>query len=86
MTSVEEKLRAKAAELLSSGQVELVIGYEAGSAGIGVRPAFIRQADQTGRLIYNPLCGHNLSVFLRRHRERKSPLSSSLATPAAWWD
>ena len=71
MTSIEENLRSTAAELLSSGQVDLVIGYEPGSAGIGVRPAFITKAEHAPRLIFNPLCGHNLTNFLRRHKDQK---------------
>lgn len=71
MSSIEEQLRAKAAELLSAGTVELVIGYEAGSAGIRVRPAFIRKAADAERLVYNPLCGHNLATFLHRHKDEK---------------
>jgi len=71
MSSVEEKLRAKVAELLSTKKVDLVLGYQAGSAGIGIRPAFIRDAADAKRLVYNPLCGHNLSVFLRRHKGEK---------------
>lgn len=71
MPSIEEQLRAKAAELLSSSEVELVIGYEAGSAGIGVRPAFISRAEDAERLVYNPLCGHNLGTFLHRHKDQK---------------
>ena len=71
MSSVEEKLREIAADLLSSKKVDLLLGYEAGSAGIGVRPAFIRDASDADRLVYNPFCGHNLSVFLNRHKGQK---------------
>ena len=71
MTKIEQKLQALAAELLSTKKVDLVIGYASGSAGIGIRPAFIRDAADAKRLVYNPLCGHNLSVFLRRHKGRK---------------
>ena len=71
MTKIEQQLQKIAAELLSSKKVDLVIGYESGSAGIGVRPAFIRDAADVERLVYNPLCGHNLSVFLNRHKGQK---------------
>ena len=71
MSAIEQKLQEIAADLLSTKKVDLVIGYERGSAGIGVRPAFIRDAADAQRLVYNPLCGHNLSVFLRRHKGEK---------------
>ncbi len=71
MTELENKLQTLAAELLSSEKVDLVIGYEQGSAGIGVRPAFIHDSANTDQLIYNPLCGHNLSVYLHRHKDKK---------------
>ena len=71
MSQIEKQLRKAAADLLSSKKVDLVIGYEKGSAGLGVRPAFIRDAAQAENLVYNPLCGHNLSVFLRRHKDQK---------------
>ena len=71
MTDIEQQLQKIAAELLSSKKVDLVLGYESGSAGIGVRPAFIRDASDADRLVYNPLCGHNLSVFLNRHKGEK---------------
>ncbi len=74
MPSIEEQLRAKAAELLSAGKVELVIGYEAGSIGIGVRPAFISRAEDAERLVCNPLCGHNLATFLHRHKDKKAAI------------
>ncbi len=71
MSEIEQQLQKIAADLLSSKKVDLVIGYEAGSAGIDVRPAFIRDPADAERLVYNPLCGHNLSVFLNRHKGQK---------------
>ncbi len=71
MNELEQKLQTIAADLLSSSKVDLVIGYEKGSAGIGVRPAFIEKPAQADRLIYNPLCGHNLSVYLHRYKDKK---------------
>jgi ferredoxin len=71
MTELEKKIQAMATELLSTKKVDLVIGYEKGTAGISVRPAFISHAAQAKCLIYNPLCGHNLSVYLHRHKDKK---------------
>ena len=71
MSSVQEQLQKIAAELLSAGKVDVVIGYESGSAGVAVRPAFITDADRASNLIYNPLCGDNLSLYLHRHKDTK---------------
>ena len=71
MTEQEKQIQTLAAELLSTKKVDLVIGYEAGSAGIGVRPAFISDPAHAESLIFNPLCGHNLSVYLHRYKDKK---------------
>jgi formate dehydrogenase subunit beta len=55
---------SKAKELLASGQVRCVIGYEEGSRG-QVRPAFIHNADDANRLVWNQGCTHNLTTYLR---------------------
>jgi formate dehydrogenase subunit beta len=60
----QELMRSKARELLASGQVRCVIGYEEGSRG-QVRPAFIHKADDANRLVWNQGCTHNLATYLR---------------------
>jgi NAD-dependent dihydropyrimidine dehydrogenase PreA subunit len=57
-------IRERAKELLESGQVQCVIGYENGSRG-QVRPAFIREASDVDRLVWNRGCTHNLVTYLR---------------------
>ena len=57
-------MRSKARELLASGQVRCVIGYEKGSRG-QVRPAFIHKVDDANRLVWNQGCTHNLVTYLR---------------------
>ena len=61
---MQEQMRAKAKELLEGKQVQCVIGYEIGSRG-QVRPAFIYQADDVDRLVWNQGCTHNLTTYLR---------------------
>jgi ferredoxin len=58
-----DEIQTKAKELLSGGQVACVIGYEVGPRG-RVRPAFIYSPDDTGRLIWNRGCTHNLVTYL----------------------
>jgi formate dehydrogenase subunit beta len=57
-------IQAHARELLSSGQVACVIGYEVGPRG-RTRPAFIYDAEDTDRLVWNQHCTHNLTTYLR---------------------
>jgi len=61
---MQEQIRAKAKELLEQQKVQCVIGYESGSRG-QVRPAFIYQPDDVGRLVWNQGCTHNLTTYLR---------------------
>lgn len=61
---MEDELRQKAKELLETGQVKLVIGYEAGSVPFKCTPLFARTPEDTDRLIWNPTCVNNLAVYL----------------------
>ena len=66
-----EELCAKVRELLESETVECVIGYEVGPTG-RVRPAFVHEPDEVGRLVFNTRCDHNLVTYLnRRNKPRK---------------
>jgi ferredoxin len=59
-------LIARAKELLENKTVQVIIGYEPGSAGL-VRPAFITDPSKTDRLIYDERCVQNLAVYLTKH-------------------
>ena len=56
-------IQGKARELLQTGQVECVLGYEIGSRG-RVRPAFIYRPEEAVRLVWNQACTHNLTTYL----------------------
>jgi len=58
-----EGIRAKARELLTSGQVSCMIGYETSPRG-RTRPAFVYSPKETERLVWNGHCTHNLSGYL----------------------
>jgi coenzyme F420-reducing hydrogenase delta subunit/ferredoxin len=58
-----ESIRDTARQLLSSNQVSGVIGYEVGPRGI-TRPAFVYEADDVDRLVWNQECTHNLTTYL----------------------
>lgn len=59
-----EGIRAKAVELLRSGEVKCFIGYERASDGLTARPFFAYSADEAGRLIFDKTCAHNLARYL----------------------
>jgi ferredoxin len=59
-----QQIRDKAKELLESGTVECVIGYETGSDGMNARPAFIYDASEVNRLVFDNTCSHNLAKYL----------------------
>jgi len=67
--SATRQMREQARQLLESGQVECVIGYEASPRG-GARPAFIYESAQADRLIFGPECVHNLTTYLH---DKKKP-------------
>jgi len=58
-----------ARELLSSGEVSCVIGYEVSSRG-RTRPAFIYDVDNVEHLVWNQSCTHNLTTYLRKKLTR----------------
>lgn len=68
-----EAVQARARELLASGEFGCVIGYEVGPRG-RTRPAFVYDADDVGRLTWNPDCTHNLTTYLAdKLAPRKEP-------------
>ena len=70
--SKTDGIRLKARELLESGQVGCVIGYEIGPRG-RTRPAFVVNPQDADLLVWNPDCTHNLAVYLPARLRSKSP-------------
>jgi formate dehydrogenase subunit beta len=64
--SMEENLREKARELLEIGEVKVVYGYRWGRNKKRVYPAFFTELSQIDKLIFNPLCVNNLSLYYTR--------------------
>lgn len=58
-----DAIRARAKELLTSGTVGCVIGYEVGPRG-RTRPVFAYNPEEADRLVWNPDCTHNLTTYL----------------------
>lgn len=61
---MQNEIRAKAKELLESGQVKTVIGYETGSVPFKSTPLFAESTEEVDRLVWNPTCVNNLAVYL----------------------
>ena len=62
-TTKAAAIREKARELLSSGQVSCVIGYELSRRG-RTRPVFIYAPEEADRLVWNQDCTNNLTTYL----------------------
>ncbi|MBA4363052.1 MAG: hypothetical protein C0411_20320, partial [Pseudomonas sp.] len=67
---ITESIRAKAKELLTSGAVGYVIGYEVGPRG-RTRPSFANTPEEADRLVWNPDCTYNLTTYLGKKRRPK---------------
>jgi len=63
-------LRNKARDLLAQGQVQVVIGYEAGTGGAR-RPSFVRSEADVARLVWDADCVGNLAGYLTRAEIKK---------------
>ncbi|MEI2770631.1 MAG: hypothetical protein V9G98_07825 [Candidatus Competibacter sp.] len=65
-----EALRNKACDLLAQDQVQVVIGYEAGTSGAR-RPSFARSEADAARLMWDADCVGNLAGYLTRPEIKK---------------
>jgi formate dehydrogenase (coenzyme F420) beta subunit len=65
MTSeLEKKLRDEARDLLETGKIDRIVGYEAGSLKFSTTPLITSNKADVDRLVINPFIHNNLSVFL----------------------
>ena len=62
---IEQKLRDEIRDLLETGKVDHIIGYEAGSLKFSTTPLITGDKADVDRLVINPFIYNNLSVFLR---------------------
>jgi len=59
-----EKIRDEAKRALGRKEVKYLIGYQTGSYGFRVSPAFIERKEEVDRLTFSPLCGLSLVNYL----------------------
>lgn len=67
---IQQQIRQIARELLSSGQVTCVIGYETGTLD-NVRPSFAYSPEEADKLVWNEQCTYNLVNYLREKRGKR---------------
>jgi len=68
-----QEMRAEAARLLSSGEVEMVIGWKRGDLWWQSYPVFIESPEEAESLTWNPCCVPNLAKYLiveLKHRKK----------------
>lgn len=64
MTPVEQELRAKVSEMLTSGEIACFIGYASGRDPATAGPVFVRRPADVDRLVWNPFCRSSLAKYL----------------------
>ena len=67
-----EDLRAEAQRLLRGGMVKYIIGYERPAGSWKANPVFLKNPEETDRLVWDPTCFHNLVRFLVDEKRRKA--------------
>ncbi len=58
-----KKLREEANKIVNRDDIKYLIGWEKGTYGFQVTPFFATTSDDIDKLIFSPLCIHNLAVF-----------------------
>jgi ferredoxin len=67
-----EELKKEASQLLKEGKVKYIIGFQRGSNGLLPIPAFIKKAEDIEKLVWDPACVHNLTLFLQDEKRKKA--------------
>ncbi len=75
-----EEIKKIARELLAENKVQVVLGFEKGTAN-KVRPAFFTKAEDIDKLIYNEACIHNIALYLKKDTCQHAKGVAITATP-----
>jgi len=75
MNKLEKQIQEKAIELLEKGEVSAVIGWGQSWNPTKATPLFARDRKTAEKLIFNPFCFNNLSVYLPRLNEKVAILA-----------
>jgi ferredoxin len=71
MNALPKPIQDAIAGWLSSGEIEVFIGYEAGTVPLRATPAFVRRPEDVEHLIWDATCENNLVAFLSKYRGKK---------------
>jgi len=74
MSDVQSALRERAHDLLQSGKVLYIIGWEATRTLNKTRPAFIRAASDADKLVWNKYCINSTAKYLLDNRWPKGKI------------
>ncbi len=70
-SAATESLQREASELLSEGNVAVVIGYGRDGESLFSHPEFVRKPEEVERLVFDDRCFGNLAVYLSKDTIRR---------------
>ena len=70
MSDIQERVRARAAELLDSGEVAVFVGWEAGRFENQTTPLICYNAKDAQRLVFNEYCVNNTAKYAKEQKTR----------------
>jgi ferredoxin len=65
-----QELRERVRKLFKQNKVDLVIGWEKGSLPLSSTPIFIEKEEDVDKLIFDPTCRNNLTIYLTKDRKK----------------
>ncbi len=71
MNEIEAAIKSTVDKGFAEDRFDLFIGFENGSLPYRSRPCFVRNKDDTGKLVWNRFCTNNLSVYLPGYFQKK---------------
>lgn len=77
MNDIQQQIRDCAKKLLTDKQVDLVIGYKDTGEAMLTEPAFVKDAEQTDQLVWNPFCENNLASYLIGRKEKTAIIAKT---------
>ncbi len=66
LTTIQQKIREKARDLLSKKEVDLIIGFSPWTLPLRTTPVFIRTPEGTESLTWNSFCENNLATYIHK--------------------
>ncbi|MEW6227364.1 MAG: 4Fe-4S dicluster domain-containing protein [Bacillota bacterium] len=69
-SEITRSIRDIARDLLAKGEVDVFIGYEAGSLPLRTTPSFITRPDDAQRLVWGSTCENSLATYLPKFKGR----------------